>query len=279
MKNARKAAAGNVKCARPLPRAKDEYRFISVNLRSSSRRPAHGARADVRATRAPTRPAAGAAKPGKLGKPGKPGKLAKARPAPLRTRLREAASDAILDAAEAVASEHGLEAASCAAIAKRAGVAVGTLYNYFPDREGILTALFASRREALIPRILDAAYAHCDKPFEPRLRGFVKDVMTAYEESRPFLRLALDADRVMPKVKDPRATATLLTAFTDSLEAIFRDAAAHGRFPKGHETVYARMIQGSLKSLTIWHIEQGRRLTDDIDLVLDAFMRGLGDPE
>lgn len=199
------------------------------------------------------------------------------KPAPLRTRVRAAASGAILDAAEQVASERGLEEASCAAIAKRAGVAVGTLYNYFPDRDGILAALFKSRREELIPRVTGAAAAHAALPFEPRLRGFVKAVMAAYEERRQFLALALDADRVMPNVKDPRST--LMKAFTAALEAIFRDAAKAGAVAKGREGVYARMVQGSLKALTVWHLEQGRALTEDIDLVVDALMRGLGDPE
>jgi AcrR family transcriptional regulator len=217
-----------------------------VNLRSSPRKPAHAARTARK-------------------------------PAPLRTRVRAAASGAILDAAEQVASERGLEEASCAAIAKRAGVAVGTLYNYFPDRNGILAALFKSRREQLIPRVTGAAAAHAHLPFEPRLRGFVKDVMAAYEELRQFLRLALDADRVMPNVKDPRST--LMMAFTAALEAIFRDAGKAGAFPKGREAIYARMVLGSLKSLVHWHLEQGRPLTADVDLVLDAFMRGLGDPE
>jgi AcrR family transcriptional regulator len=196
---------------------------------------------------------------------------------PLRTRLRAAASDAILDAAEEVASDRGLEDTSCAAIAKRAGVAVGTLYNYFPDRDGIIAALFKTRRAELVPRVLDAAKAHAHEPFEKRLRCFVKDVMAAYEERRQFLRLALDADRVMPNVKDGRST--LMTAFTESLEKIFSDAAKMGFFPEGRHAVYARMVQGSLKALTIWHLEHGRALTDDLDLVLDAFMRGLGDPE
>jgi AcrR family transcriptional regulator len=198
---------------------------------------------------------------------------------PLRTRLRAAASDAILDAAEEVASDRGLEDTSCAAIAKRAGVAVGTLYNYFPDRDGIIAALFKARRAELVPRVVEAAKAHAHEPFEKRLRSFVKDVMTAYEERRQFLRLALDADRVMPNVKEQGGRSTLLTAFTEALEKIFADAARMGFFPEGRHPVYARMVQGSLKALTMWHIEHGRALTDDLDIVLDAFMRGLGDPE
>lgn len=63
------------------------------------------------------------------------------KPPPLKTRLREAASEAILDAVEDILLERGLDGASIASIAERAGVAVGTLYNYFPDRDAMIQAL------------------------------------------------------------------------------------------------------------------------------------------
>jgi AcrR family transcriptional regulator len=195
------------------------------------------------------------------------------RPAPLRTRLRAAACDAILDAAEAVAAERGLDGASIAAIAERAGVAVGTLYNYFPDREGILTALFTVRRGELVPRITAIAEAHASEPFERRLRGFVRDVMAAYEERRSFLRLAIDADRTMPKVKDPRQT--LLVHFAATLETIFADAGRAKQIAPGHHVAYARMMQGALKGLTLLHIEKGTPLTDDAELAVDTFLHGV----
>ena len=188
--------------------------------------------------------------------------------------MRAAAADAILGAAEDVAVDRGLEGASCAAIAKRAGVAVGTLYNYFPDRDGLIAALFKTRREELIPRIAHAAQAHAHQPFEKRLRLFVRDVMAAYEERRSFIQLALDADRHMPKVKDPRQT--VMVQLTAALEKIFADAARMGFFPEGHHAAYARMLIGSLKALTIWHLEQGAALTDDVDRLLDVYLRGLG---
>jgi AcrR family transcriptional regulator len=194
--------------------------------------------------------------------------------APLRTRLRAAASDAILDATEAVAAERGLEGASIAAIAERAGVAVGTLYNYFPDREGLIAALFKVRRASLVPRITTIAAEHAELPFAARLRAVVRDVMGAYEEHRPFLRIALDADRTMPKVKDPRQT--LMVHFLSALEQLFAAGVAEGRVPAGREQACARMLQGALKALVIWHIERGTPLTDDVDVLVDTFLFGVG---
>ena len=48
-------------------------------------------------------------------------------------------------AAEAVFAEKGFAATKMTDIAERAGVAVGTLYNYFPSKEEIFQEIFATR--------------------------------------------------------------------------------------------------------------------------------------
>src|SRR5690242_20497966 len=60
---------------------------------------------------------------------------------PLRDRLKQATREAILEAAEAVFSERGFGGARVEEIAERAGVSVGTLYNYFDARRAILDAV------------------------------------------------------------------------------------------------------------------------------------------
>ena len=55
--------------------------------------------------------------------------------------------EAILEAASQILRRDGLEGAGTAAIAKRAGVSVGTLYQYFPNKEAVF--------DELIDRVLD----------------------------------------------------------------------------------------------------------------------------
>ena len=117
----------------------------------------------------------------------------RARP-PLKERVREAVSRAIIDAVEEIAFEEGLENTSISAIAARAGVAVGTLYNYFEDRDDILAAWLANRRADLVPRILDAAQARSGLPAEQALRGFLQDVLAIFEERRRFIRVLAFVD-------------------------------------------------------------------------------------
>lgn len=59
---------------------------------------------------------------------------------PRQARSRETLTR-LLDAAEAVLREGGLEAATVPAIAERAGLSVGAVYRRFPDKDGLLRAV------------------------------------------------------------------------------------------------------------------------------------------
>ena len=65
--------------------------------------------------------------------------------APLRRRPVQERSarrlERMLDAAGDLLSEHGYEALTTTAIAKRAGVAVGSLYQFFPDKRAVVQEL------------------------------------------------------------------------------------------------------------------------------------------
>ena len=65
---------------------------------------------------------------------------------PAQARAR-ATVDAILFAAAHILKRDGIELASTARIARAAGVSIGSLYQYFPDKAAILAALKERHRE------------------------------------------------------------------------------------------------------------------------------------
>lgn len=73
--------------------------------------------------------------------------------------------DAILDAAEAVFSEMGVEAGTTNAIAERAGASVGSLYHFFPNKEAILLALSARYAQSMQDLLLREL--HMEEPSLP----------------------------------------------------------------------------------------------------------------
>jgi AcrR family transcriptional regulator len=188
----------------------------------------------------------------------------------MKDRLREAAHDAILDAAEEVAAERGIDAASCAAIAERAGVAVGTLYNYFPDRDGLLAALFKARRAEMAPEIVAAGTSAVGLPFEDRLRAFVKGAAAAFDKRRRFVRLAIAMDQRGQRVAEREPS--LMTVYERQLLAIFGDAETAGEIPRGHHATYARMFLGAMRGLKHHALDHDEPL--DYDLLVDVFLHG-----
>jgi AcrR family transcriptional regulator len=193
---------------------------------------------------------------------------------PLRKKLREQVADSILDAAEQIALEAGLGGMTVSAVATRAGVAVGTLYNYFPDSHGIMAALFRARRNTLLPMITAAAAATKALPFETRLREFVRRLLAAFDTHAAFLRLAVLADRDGTKGK-PRDT-MLMTRTVSALEQIMREGARRKLFAMRQSPIYARMMHGALRSLYLWRMCSGTEpISADGDLLVDTFLHGI----
>src|SRR6186713_2975626 len=100
----------------------------------------------------------------------------------LRERFRAETRDAILVAAERALGEHGARGAKMEVIAKAAGIAVGTLYNYFADRQELIEALLDLRRSELIARLDAALDESAERPFEGRLEAFLGAGLAHFRE-------------------------------------------------------------------------------------------------
>jgi AcrR family transcriptional regulator len=181
--------------------------------------------------------------------------------------MREQVSEAILDAAQEVLATRGLEGASTAAIAQRAGVAVGTLYNYFPDRSALIESLFKARRCEMLPRLTEAAREAAREPPDRRLRAYLVAVLAVFEDQREFIGLVAALD---PKAHQPKGKpSVLIAAVIDGLVEILRPNA--GKLAAD----YAQMIIGSMRALIRWRLDQGVPFTPDADLIADTFGRGM----
>lgn len=96
--------------------------------------------------------------------------------------------DRILDAAATVIAEVGVEGASTNAIAARAQTSVGSLYQFFPNKDAVVQAL-AARYAAEFERLKDRVMALevADRPLDAMMRGIVEPI-AAYCEANPAYR-------------------------------------------------------------------------------------------
>ena len=82
----------------------------------------------------------------------------KARKMPGQARSQETVS-VILEASARILESDGLRGFNTNAIAAKAGVSVGSLYQYFPNKDAIVLALIGGYEEGLHNAVLDAVQA------------------------------------------------------------------------------------------------------------------------
>ncbi len=86
----------------------------------------------------------------------------------------------------------GLGALTTNAIARKAGVSIGTLYQYFPDKGAVLDALAEREREALGKRVMAALSDPAPQPPEARALGIIRAVTASYGERRRVHKIIIE---------------------------------------------------------------------------------------
>ncbi|HET7437636.1 MAG TPA: helix-turn-helix domain-containing protein [Thermoanaerobaculia bacterium] len=95
----------------------------------------------------------------------------------------------IQDATMRVIARKGMAAATMQEIAEEAGVAKGTIYLYFRDREELVEKTF----ESAITRLMETIDAALDRdmPIEEKVRAIMAAHLSFFGENREFFRLYL----------------------------------------------------------------------------------------
>jgi AcrR family transcriptional regulator len=108
--------------------------------------------------------------------------------APRQARSRQTLAK-LLDAAEAVLAEEGLEGATVPAIAGRAGLSVGVVYRRFPDKDALMRAVFARfferRREENAAKLAPELWAGV--PPERAVELLIRGIVAGYRQNRRLL--------------------------------------------------------------------------------------------
>jgi AcrR family transcriptional regulator len=100
-----------------------------------------------------------------------------------RQRRSRVTVEAIVDAAARILKEVGYAGANTNAIAETAGVSIGSLYEYFPNKDAILVAVaerHVARMMADVERLLEDAHA-APEPLDRLLRRFVLAMLEVHE--------------------------------------------------------------------------------------------------
>lgn len=196
----------------------------------------------------------------------------KPRKAPTQARA-QATVEAILAATKKVLVTDGYEAASTNRVAEVAGVSIGSLYQYFPSKEALLTELIQR---------------HMSRMFEVMATTAQQGETSSIEEAaRTIIRAVFAAHRVNPKlhrvlVEQMARIGTLETfdAFETQTQALTEQFLASHRpeLRPRNVKLAARVAVLAVRGVTLWTLlRNAEQLADEefIDEITDMVTRYL----
>jgi AcrR family transcriptional regulator len=88
--------------------------------------------------------------------------------------------EAILEATTRILVEEGYENANTNRIAERAGISIGSLYQYFPNKESLMTALMEQHAREMAELVETKLNCLFDSPLEIVIPAIIKAVVAAH---------------------------------------------------------------------------------------------------
>lgn len=126
--------------------------------------------------------------------------------------------EAIFEAAARVFGESGFEAATTNAIAERAGVSVGSLYQYFPNKRVLLEALHERCFEDAMQKLADACERGLELPLAEAVRGISETNAACHCDEQALARVF---HMELPPIWPDRKNRACVVYFREKLQALF----------------------------------------------------------
>jgi TetR/AcrR family fatty acid metabolism transcriptional regulator len=193
--------------------------------------------------------------------------------------VQEYRVQSIQEAAMRVIARKGMNAATMNEIAKEAGVAKGTIYLYFRDRDELVEKTFETAIGHLHARV-DEALA-LDVVFEEKLRAVISAQLAFFRENAEFFRLYMSLrmpegtpqqQRRQKRTCSPRYAARV-KAFAD----VLKEAMERGEIRTSDSYRLALfLIEGSI-AITLERLNENAPPPEenDVDLIVSTILDGI----
>jgi TetR/AcrR family transcriptional regulator, fatty acid metabolism regulator protein len=193
--------------------------------------------------------------------------------------VQEFRIQSIQDATMRVIARKGMAAATMQEIADEAGVAKGTIYLYFRDRDELVEKTFETAMHALFARI-DAAL-DLDVPFEEKIRAVMNAKLSFFDTNREFFRLYLSLRMPEgPAGKQRRHKQHCQPQYRDRAErlsAVMSEAMDRGEIRRTDSYKVALFIIEGSTAIILDRLMGDARGDDqsDVDLIVDLILDGV----
>lgn len=181
--------------------------------------------------------------------------------------------EAIVEAAARVLAQEGYEAATTRRVAERAGVSVGSLYQYFPSRDALVSAVLERHIDELIQAVGVLVRRLERTPFDDAIRRVVAKVLEIHARN-PELHAVLSKE--LPRADRGALLARLNRALAAHLETLL---ARRPEIPP-FDVARAASVLGSA-CIPLVHADRrgfpggAGRQAEDLYLVVVSFLRAL----
>jgi AcrR family transcriptional regulator len=112
-----------------------------------------------------------------------------------------ATQDAIIEAAAHIIAKGGLAAFNTNAVAERAGVSIGSLYQYFPNKDALMVALIEQSQRQQLARVKAAVAMVGDADLTTIVRMLVRAAQQHHRDD-PLLASAIDHEEARLPIAD-----------------------------------------------------------------------------
>jgi len=197
---------------------------------------------------------------------------------PAQARSRQTV-DAILTAAARVFASLGYARGTTNHIAAEAGVSVGSLYEYFPNKDALLAALMEAHVEAgeqILARAAEAAAGGRGDDVRTVVRGFVEAMVALHARDRALHRVLFEEAPLPARVR--RRIADIERRAAAYVEAWLRAHPARTRRdPALAAAVVVQTVEGLTHRLVI-HRERDAEIEAFVEEMVDLISSYLATP-
>jgi AcrR family transcriptional regulator len=184
------------------------------------------------------------------------------------TRARLAAArERIVSAALTQLAEGGYASASVVAVARRAGVATGSVYRHFPSKGDLFAEVFRRAAQREVDVLVSMTDLH--EPVTQRLAAWV-EAFVRRALAEPVRAYALIAEPVDPAVEAERLT--FRRAYADLFERALRDGMRAGQLPSQETELAATAIVGALAEAMVGPLQRREAGADALVAGLQTFV-------
>jgi len=167
----------------------------------------------------------------------------------LRDTIRETTRNAILTAAETVFAREILSV-RMEDIAAEAGVAIGTLYNYFSDRKALLDTILETRKEEADRVMKETVEQTKGQPIRLRLEAIFQSFFDYTMRHHAFFHSAWQQEEVRTALAGKRP---ILTMMKERLTEIIRESVDKQELRIEYIDLYPAVIVGLMRGILSNH--------------------------